>query len=158
MVSTAIRHKLNTRPYVDPLVVLVEIQEDGSTIVHRAAAHDIDVTREGEIYSKSDISVTLPRGGDAETSSRITMSNVDRIASQAAAAATRRIGVRLILVNESDPDITVKFDTRNLLMLKNITANIKELSGNLSPKISMNEPYPPRPTTKQGFPGIWVVR
>lgn len=155
MTTAAQRHKLNRRPIRDPYIALVEVTDEVMGTVHRAAANNEDIVSNGETFVRSDISVVFPKSGDEETSASLEMSNVSRIAGRAVEAAIGRIGVRLMLVDASDPDTIVKVDTLNLLVAEELTVTSETVSASLSPRAKLNEQYPPRTIDESGFPGAY---
>lgn len=154
--STSQRHKLNRDPVSDPHIILLEFQEDGKSMVHRAAINTEDVTWEGEVYTRAAISVELPETRDGETRAQVVMSNVERIFSRAMNAATQRINVRLILIDFGAPAVPL-IDTMNLLVIPSASGNSTRITGQLSPRATLLEPVPHRQTTKQDFPGVWLA-
>jgi len=154
--SEAQRHKLNRDPIRDPHIVLLEFQEDGQTSIHRAAINTEDVTWNGEVYYRSSIDIQLPKTGGDETRASMTASNVDRLLSRALDSATQRINVRMILIDYAAPDMPI-IDTKNLLVIPSATGTANDVTADLGPRASLLEPVPFQKTTKQGFPGIWLV-
>lgn len=154
--TEAQRHKLNRDPVADPHLILLEFQEDGKSLVHRAAINTEDVTWEGDVYSRASISVELPQTGDGETSAQLVASNIDRILGRAINSATQRINVRLILIDSALPDAAI-IDTKNLLVIPSASGSATQVSATLAPRASLLEPVPAKQTTKADFPGIWLA-
>lgn len=153
--STQQRHKLNRDPIRDPHIILLEFQEDGRSMVHRAAVNTEDVEWGGSTYVRAAISVELPETRDGETRAQLVMSNVERIFSRAMNAATQRINVRLILIDFGAPGVPL-IDTMNLLVIPGASGTSTSITGQLAPRASLLEPVPHRQTTKQDFPGVWL--
>lgn len=153
--DTAQRHKLNRDPVRDPHVILLEFQEDGKSMVHRAAINTEDVTWRGELYIRAAISVELPQTRDGETRAQVVLSNIERIFSRAMNAATQRINVRLILIDIAVPDVAL-IDTMNLLVIPSASGTATSVTGQLAPRASLLEPVPHRQTTKAEMPGVWL--
>lgn len=154
--TAAQRHKLNRDPVADPHIVLLEFQEDGKSMVHRAAINTEDFTWRGEVYSRASIGVELPETGDGETRAQVVASNVERIFSRALSAAVQRINVRVILIDVAAPDLPI-IDTRNLLVIPSASGNAERITAQLAPRASLQEPVPHRQTTKADFPGVWLA-
>jgi len=156
IVTPAQRHKLNRDPVADPHIVLLEFQEDGQAAIERAAINTEDVVWNGETYHRSAISITLPASGDGETRAQLVASNIERIFSRALNAATQRINVRIILIDITAPDLPL-VDTQNLLVIPSASGGAVEVTADLGPRASLQEPVPFRRTTKQDFPGVWLA-
>lgn len=154
--TEAQRHKLNRDPIRDPHIVLLEFQEDGQSSVHRAAINTENVTWNGEIYYRASIDIQLPGTGGDETRATMTASNVDRLLSRALDSATQRINVRMILIDYAAPDAAI-IDTQNLLVIPSATGSSTEITADLGPRASLLEPVPFQKTTKDQFPGVWLV-
>lgn len=152
-IDDAARHKLNLDPIEDAHVILIEVQEDGAVAVHRAAINTDDVVSNGETYVASEIIITLPSSSDEEVGVSVSMSNITREISRAVARARNRIGIRMMLIDTADPDTYLK-DTGNMLILTNVSGN-ETVTGDLAPRASVLEPWPPMRTRKQFFPGQW---
>lgn len=152
-ISDAARHKLNLDPIADAHVILVEIQEDGSSEVNRATINTEDIVSNGNTYTAAEIFINLPNSADEELTVSVSISNITREISRAVRRARNRIGIRMMLIDTSDPDTYLK-DTGNLLVLSNISGN-ETISGDLTPRAGINEPWPPMRTRKQFFPGQW---
>ena len=153
--TDAQRHKLNRDPISDPHIVLIEFQEDGQASIHRAAVNTEDITWGGEVYYRSPIDITLPDTGGDQTSAKVTAPNIDRLLSRAIDSATQRINVRMILI-DAVTEVAI-IDTKNLLVIPSATGSGGEVSATLGPRASLLEPVPFQKTTKDGFPGIWLV-
>lgn len=154
--SDSQRHKLNREFIEDPHVILLEFQEDGKSLVHRAAINTEDVVWQGETYVRAAVSVELPETRDGETRAQVVASNIDRIMSRALNSATQRINVRLILIDIAAPDMPL-IDTVNLLVIPNASGNSEQITAQLEPRASLLEPVPFKQTTKAEFPGIWLA-
>lgn len=154
--SASQRHKLNRDPIRDPHIILLEFQEDGKSMVHRAAINTEDITWRGNVYDRAAISVELPETRDGETRAQLSMSNVERIFSRALNAATQRINVRMILIDIGAPEVPL-IDTMNLLVIPSASGNSSSITGQLAPRATLLEPIPHRQTTKQEFPGVWLA-
>ena len=152
--SASQRHKLNRDPIRDPHIILLEFQEDGRSLVHRAAINTEDVEWRDETYFRAAIQVELPETRDGETRAQIVMSNIERIFSRAMNAATQRINCRLILIDIGAPELPL-IDTMNLLVIPSASGTSTSITGQLAPRASLLEPVPHRQTTKQDFPGVW---
>jgi hypothetical protein len=150
------RHKLNRDPVADPHIVLIEFQEDGRSLVHRAAINTEDVTWRGNVYTRAAISVEMPETRDGETRAQLAMSNVDRLISRALNGATQRINVRIILIDFAAPDTPI-IDTKNLLVMPSASGNSETVTGQLGPRASLLEPIPFKMTTREDFPGLWLT-
>lgn len=155
-VTDAQRHKLNRDPIRDAHLVLLEFQEDGSPTVHRAVANTEDFDWRGNTYYRRQVGIELPNTGKGETSAKLVTSNIDRILGRALSAATQRINVRLILIDSSVPDDTPLIDTRNLLVIPSASGSL-EITVDLGPRASLQEPVPFVPTTQAAFPGVWLA-
>ena len=153
-VTNAQRHKLNRDPIADPHVILLEFQEDARSTVHRAVINNEDVTHNGNTYVATDISVTLPDSGAQDPSVRLEMSNLSRVVGATVARAKNRIGCRIMLIDTSDPDVTLS-DSEDMFILGRITLNGIRISATLMPRASTDEPLPYRRTSKLFFPGVW---
>lgn len=153
--STSQRHELNRDPVRSPHIILLEFQEDGKSLVHRAAINREDVEWQGNTYSRAAIQIELPETRDGETRARGTISNVDRFFSRAMDSARQRINCRLILINIDAPDVAL-IDTMNLLVIPNASGRSDSISFELAPRAGLLEPVPSKQTTKQDFPGIWL--
>jgi len=154
--TTAQKHKVNRDPISDAHVMLVEFQEDGQTLVHRAAVNNEDVTHNGNVYSRSSISVNLPTSSDRDTGATLKMSNIDRVIGRTIDAATKRINARLILIDTSIPDVAI-VDTGNLLIVPNAQGDSTTITMELAPRASLLEPVPFQRTTQALFPGVWFA-
>ena len=154
--SASQRHKLNRDPIRDPHIILLEFQEDGRSLVHRAAINTEDVEWRDETYFRAAIQVELPETRDGETRAQIVMSNIERIFSRAMNAATQRINCRLILIDIGAPELPL-IDTMNLLVIPSASGTSTSITGQLAPRASLLEPVPHRQTTKQDFPGVWLA-
>jgi len=153
--SSSQRHELNRDPIQSPHIILLEFQEDGKSLVHRAAINTEDVVWQGNTYTRAAIQIELPETRDGETRARGTISNVDRFFSRAVDSARQRINCRLILVNVDAPDVAL-IDTMNLLVIPNASGRSDSISFELAPRAGLLEPVPAKQTTKQDFPGIWL--
>lgn len=153
-VSAEQRHKLNRDPIRDPHILLLEFQEDGEGAVERAAVNNEDVTFEGNVFYAAEITVKLPSAANGEPSASLSTSNVERILGRALNAATKRVNVRMILVDYSAPDVAV-IDTIDLLVANASTISGASIDMQLSARASMQEPVPHRRTTRNAFPGVW---
>ena len=156
IVTPAQRHKLNRDPVADPHIVLLEFQEDGQAAIERAAINTEDIEWNGHTYHRAAIEITLPSSGDGETRAQLVASNVDRIISRALNAATQRVNVRIILIDVTAPDMPL-VDTQNLLVIPSASGGAVEVTADLGPRASLQEPVPFRRTTKQDFPGVWLA-
>jgi len=154
--TEAQRHKLNRDPVVDPHIVLLEFHEDGSAEIHRAAINNEDIEWQGETYSRAGISIELPTTQDGETRAQLVMANIDRIISRALNSATRRINVRIILIDVGAPDLPL-IDTKNLMIIPSASGNSERITAQLGPRAGLLEPVPFKQTTKAEFPGIWLI-
>lgn len=150
------RHTLNRRPLVSPHIILLEFQEDGKSLVHRAAINTENVVWQGETYSRAAIQIELPETRDGETRARGTISNVDRFFSRAMDSARQRVNCRLLLINADALDAPPLIDTMNLLVIPNASGRSDSVSFELAPRAGLLEPVPFKQTTKQDFPGIWL--
>jgi hypothetical protein len=153
--SSSQRHELNRDPIRSPHIILLEFQEDGKSLVHRAAINTEDVVCGGNTYSRAAIQIELPETRDGETRARGTISNVDRFFSRAMDSARQRVNCRLILINVDAPDVAL-IDTMNLLVIPNASGRSESISFELAPRAGLLEPVPFKQTTKQDFPGIWL--
>lgn len=153
--TTEQRHKLNRDPIRDPHIILLEFQEDGRSMVHRAAINTENVEWRGNTYVRAAMLVELPETRDGETRAQIVISNVDRIFSRAMNAASQRINCRLILIDIGAPDVPL-IDTMNLLVIPSASGTSTSITGQLAPRATLLEPVPHRQTTKQDFPGVWL--
>ena len=154
--TDAQRHKLNRDPVSDPHVVLLEFQEDGQSAVQRAAINTEDITFEGNLFTAASIDIQLPETKSGDTRARLVASNVDRILGRALDAATQRISVRIILIDTANPTVTI-VDTENQLVIPSASGNSTEISAQLGPRATLQEPLPSKRTTKEDFPGIWLA-
>ena len=154
-VTDAQRHKLNRDPVSDPHIILLEFQEDGMATIHRAVANTEDFDWEGNTYYQRDITIELPNSGEGETQARLSTSNIDRTLGRVLDSATQRINVRLIVIDVTAPG-TPLIDTKNLLVIPS-ASGMNELSVNLGPRASLQEPVPFVPTTQATFPGVWLA-
>lgn len=154
--STSQRHELNRDPVRSPHIILLEFQEDGKALVHRAAINTEDVIWQGNTYTRAAIQIELPETRDGETRARGTISNVDRFFSRAMDSARQRINCRLILINIDAPEVAL-IDTMNLLVIPNASGRSDSISYELAPRAGLLEPVPSKQTTKQDFPGIWLA-
>lgn len=152
-ITDAARHKLNLDPIEDAHVILVEVQEDGSDTVHRAAINTDDIVSNGETYVAAEIFINPPNSSDEEVGVSVSMSNITREISRAVLRSRNRIGLRMMLIDTSAPDTYLK-DTGNLLVLTNVSGN-EVVTGDLKPRAGSNETWPPMRTRKQFFPGQW---
>lgn len=156
-VSDAQRHKLNRDPVSDPHVILIEFQEDGQSVIERAALNNEDIVWNGETYYRSDIEVQTPSTGDGEISAQLVASNIDRYLSRALDGARQRINVRLILIDTAAPD-TPLIDTLNLMVMPGASASDDgTVSAQLAARAGLLEPVPFKRTTKVEFPGVWLA-
>lgn len=154
--SSAQRHEISRDPIRQPHIILLEFQEDGKSLVHRAAINTENVTWRGEVYSRAAIAIELPDTRDGETRARGTISNVDRFFSRALDSARQRINCRLILINADAPDAPPLIDTMNLLVIPSASGRSESIGFELAPRAGLLEPVPHKQTTKQEFPGIWL--
>lgn len=152
-ITDAARHKLNLDPITDAHVLLIEVQEDGQSFVHRAVVDVDDIVSNGNTYTASEIFINLPNAGEEEVGVSVSMSNITREISRAILRARNRVGLRMMLIDVSDPDTYIK-DTGNLLVLANVSGN-ETVTGDLLPRATSQEPWPPMRTRKQFFPGQW---
>lgn len=154
--SASQRHELNRDPVASPHIILLEFQEDGKDLVHRAAINTEDVEWQGDTYTRAAISIELPNTADGETRAKGTISNVDRFFSRAVDSARRRINCRLILINAGVPDSVALIDTKNLLVIPTASGRSDSISFELAPRAGLLEPVPHKQTTKPDFPGVWL--
>jgi len=143
-------------PVADAHVILLEFREDRQTTVHRAAVNNDDVVSNGETYTATDISVTLPGASDQSPAVRIDMSNLSRVIGRAVNLARNRIGCRLLLVDMSDPD-TLIMDTKNLFVLRSANGDSVRISAELGLRGDLQEPVPAQRTTRPFFAGLWFL-
>ena len=151
------RHTLNRDPVSDEHIVLLEFQEDGTRAVHRAAVNTEDVTFEGETFYRAGIDVILPQTGEEAQEAQLVAPNVDRQLGRALDSARLRVGCRMILVNFRNMDAGPIIDTGNLLVISSASIDADQISTTLGPRADLDDPYPPRRTTKQEFPGVWIA-
>jgi hypothetical protein len=154
-VTTQQRHKVNRDPVRDPHIILLEFQEDGNSIIERAAINTEDFTFEGNVFIAAGITVKLPSAENNEPTASLSASNVELVLGRALNAATRRINVRMILVDTSEPDTAI-LDTGNLLVATSSTISGVMVEMHLAARASMQEPVPNRRTSQNSFPGTWV--
>lgn len=154
--TTAQRHKLNRDPVSDAHVILLEFQEEGRSEITRAAINTEDVVSNGNTFTRYSIGVLLPATGGDDTTASLTIGNLDRVIGRVIDAARARVGVRMMLVDTSIPD-TLIVDTKNLIVMSQISGNSIQLSAALTPRVSLQEPVPFQKTTRQFFPGVWVA-
>lgn len=153
-ITTAQRHKVNLDPITDAHVLLLEFQEDGYSTVQRAAINNDDIVSNGNTFTATDISISLPGAGDAEPTVQMEMDNIDREIGKAVNRAKARIGCRIMLVDSSAPN-TALIDTSNLLVIKSANGDSEKISAELGARATLQEPWPPQRTRKQFFPGQW---
>lgn len=153
--TSAQRHKLDRDPITDAHIVLLEFQEDGRSTVTRYALNTEDVVSGGNTYRRASVRVDLPSTGSDDTRATLTASNLDRTLGRVVDAARRRVTVRLMLVDSSDPD-TVIIDTKNLIVMSTISGNSVQVTASLEPRMSLQEPVPFQRTTRKFFPGVWL--
>lgn len=162
VVTTEQRHKLTRDPVSDAHIVLLEFQEDGQTTFHRAAVNNEDVVSAAadgvtdQTYVATDIDVILPGQGDGPVAVRLEMSNLSRVAGQAISRARGRVGCRLMVIDETDPDTAI-IDTSNLLVIQSATGDSVRISAELGMRADLQEPVPQRRTTRPFFPGVWFA-
>lgn len=154
--TVAQRHEANRDPVRSAHIILLEIQEDGASTIHRAAINNEDITSNGQTYVASDISVTLPGAGDDEISVKLDMSNLTRVPGKALNLARGRVGCRLMLIDADDPD-TLIMDTKNSLILTSASGDSVRVSADLGMRASLQEPVPDRRTSRMFFPGVWFL-
>lgn len=157
VITDAQRHKLNRDPITDAHVLLLEFQEDGQSVIERAAINTEDIVWNGETYYRAGIEVKLPSTGDGDISAQLVAANVDRLISRALDKAEQRINVRMIMIDTSAPDATL-IDTENLLVMPIAsTSPDGRITASPSARANMQEPVPDKRTTKQEFPGAWLA-
>lgn len=154
MVTQAQRRKANADPIVDAHLLLIEFQEEGSTTVHRAVFNNEDIVSGGNTFTATDISVSVPPSGNEMPSLNIEMSNISRVIGKALSWAKARIKVRLMLIDAAAPNVYI-MDTYNLLVVGSPSGDSERISASLVARAGLDEPWPPRPTSKQFFPGVW---
>lgn len=157
MVTAAQRHKANLDPIEDAHILLLEFQEDGSSTVHRAAVNNEDIVSNGNTFTATDIGVNLPNSGDQMPSVSLDMSNITREIGKSLNWARNRVGARLMLVDASIPNTAI-IDTLNMMVIAESGGDSVRVSATLGPRAALNEPWPPRPTSKQFFPGVWWIK
>lgn len=154
--TAAQRHKLDRDPISDPHIVLLEFQEDGRTEVTRCAINTESVVSNGNTFNRYSMQVSLPATGSGDSRASLTLSNLDRVIGRIIDAARKRISVRMMLVDSSDPD-TLIVDTRNMLVLSSISGNSIQITAQVEPRVSLQEPVPLQKTTRNFFPGVWIA-
>lgn len=156
MATAAQRANASADPVADAHVILLEFAEDGKSAVHRAAINNEDVVFGGETYVATDIAINLPGSGDGAPSVRLEMSNLSRVVGRAINAARARIGCRILLVDMGNPSVAI-IDTKNLFVLRSASGDSVRITAELGMRADLQEPVPPRRTTRAFFPGVWFT-
>lgn len=154
MVTDAQRHKLNLNPITDAHLVLLEFQEDGSSLVHRACINNEAIVSNGNTYEPTNIELSLPSASSNDVFVSMTISNIDRLVGRKLSLAKRPVGVRIMLIDSSVPD-TLLLDTANLIVILSASGDSESITAELGPRAPLTEPWPPQRTRKQFFPGLW---
>ena len=149
---------------IDPDLLLLEFWQEFDTTKHRAVMNNEDVVFDGETYAKASMEITLPNEGETQQQTQITFSNIDRILGRFALNAVGKIICRMIIVDGSDYTIvsdvrnyaTAISDTANMMAVSQVDVNILTISGDLSPKLDLQIPYPTVKTNANTFPGIYL--
>jgi len=155
MVTASDRFKSGNEYQPDPNILLVEMQEQGQTTVHRAALNNENITSNGETYIATNMQVNVPNSGDENQQSTISMSNVSRIPGQAVLGAKRRITVRTMNSARDDRDVLLQ-DTLDMMALANVSIDPRNISGDLVPRADVQMPYPFTKTDRNFMPGLWL--
>lgn len=155
-VNLAARHKFNRDPIVDPIVFLLEFNEDGSSDYVRLAANNEDVIFEGNTFTRCAIQVTPPSSGNGDATASLEISNVDRVVGRALDAASRRINCRMIVVDTSDTSQAL-IDTKNLMVIPSASGDTTRITAQLGARAEQLEPIPFKRTTQSEFPGLWLA-
>lgn len=164
MPSTVQNYQQGSETITEPNLLLLEFWQEFDTTKHRAVMNNEDVVFDGETYVRSAMEITLPNDGDVQQTTSITFSNVDRILGRFALNAVGKIICRMIIVDGYDYTIvsdvrnyaTALMDTQNMMTVSKIDVNVLTISGDLTPKLDLQTPYPVNKTNANAFPGIFL--
>ena len=147
-----------------PDLFLLEFSERGSDDVSRAVLNNEDVIFEGNTFARASFGCSVPSDGDVFKAPSLTFSNVERVLGKAVLAAKGRIKCRMIHVDGGDYTVsggvrtyyTAIQDTKDLLVISGVSADVITISGDLGSSLPMDIPYPAAKSTKAAFPGCYL--
>ncbi|SNZ21730.1 hypothetical protein [Cohaesibacter gelatinilyticus] len=152
--TNADRHRVNLHPQEDPILCLIEFWEEGSDYYVRAVVDTDDYTYEGNVYTRSQIDVLLPKSSGQQSSAALEASNINRVPGQLVLSAERRVNVRFIVVN-TELDTTL-IDTKTHFFAQTKTVTVETVAFELSSKLDLAEPVQSKAVTKSEFPALWL--
>lgn len=155
VVSASVIHKLNGDGIADPFILLIELEEEYSGIVHRFCNDNGDILSNGETYVPFAIDFALPAKGEEQTPVNVSVSNVDREPGKALLSADSRVMFRMMVIDAADPDAYI-MDTLDMFFLSDSTISAQLADGTVAPVIDWQTPTPFFKTTQNLFPGVWV--
>lgn len=161
VLTTAQIHKQNLDPVTDPQLLLVEIEELHSGVVHRYV-RDVDDLESSvsdgvttETWTAASIEFSWTGHGEEIRDVNITVSNVYRDAGRALILSSEPIMVRLIVIDYASPN-TAMADTLDLLFIGEATIGPETVEGKLTSTILWDSAYPFYRATKMLLPGIYA--
>lgn len=119
----------------------------------RVAVNNENVVSNGETFIAGQMNVVLPKRGEGRTSAQITIANVDRRIGLAAQRLITPADVTFQVVDAAEPD-TIDIDYPPM-RLTGITGNALAVSGELTSRFNLQEPYPKVRATKTVAPGLY---
>ena len=148
----------------EPDLLLLEFSDSNGVVVDRAVLNNENVIYDGETYVATDTDINTPSEGEEFKAPSLSFSNISREPGMLVLHAEGRIKVRLIHLDGSDFTVaggvrtyyTAIQDTKDMLVITDVTADILTISGSLGPKMSLDLPYPLVRTTAKVFPGLYL--
>lgn len=146
MTEAAIKKRFSRFPR-QPVLTLVEMNEEGSSYKHRAVSNNEPIMYGGDTFVQSDIKVSPPPFGEELSTFKAEIDNSTRIPSSILLNASRRIEFRLMLLDTAtldEPSPTLLLDTMNMFVLGRRDMDRFNVKASIRPRALMSEPLPPQ--------------
>lgn len=148
-------HNMNRDPVASPYILLIELEETFSGVVQRFCVNNEPVQAMGEEYLPISVEFTLPGKGEEQLPVKATVSNIDREAGRALLSASKRVMVRLMVIDFAAPDEPL-MDTLDMFFAAEAPIGAEEIDITIAPVLDWLTPVPFYRTTENLFPGVWA--
>lgn len=152
--SLTFRQAVNAQETGEAFLVLIEIDHDDLTTPIRVTSDGVDTVSNGNTYTAYPFEISLPDDQEGSVSAaKLTIDNIDRVIVEAIRSISTAPTVTISVVLGSDPD-TVEATFPNY-EFRQIEYDAMTVSGDLSLKTFMSEPYPGDAFLPSTFPGVF---
>lgn len=153
-VSDALKRSLYAQDTDDVLVILITIDHPDLEEPIRLCSNSVNVVSRGNVYVAYPFDLALAHDSDKQPpAARLTIDNVDRRIIAALRSLQSTPMITFEIVRAATPDV-VEAVYPNMILI-NASYNALTITGNLSYKSLMKEPWPQHIFTPGWFPGLF---